>query len=64
MSDQIDPEIIQDWQWSVEVLSRCLMQIAPGMSEEWYRKNVDAMIAQLASHEPPLLICRPDRMKE
>lgn len=51
------------WMESKEVIKTMLRQLRPDMTEEVHDHNAAAIIARLANHRPPLLICYPSEMK-
>jgi len=59
--------IARTWLAARDVIAQALAELRPkihgrvcGMDE----RNAEAIIARLAGHTPPLLVCTPDEMKE
>lgn len=70
-SDEIQPnrlsdEVAKRWLMSKAVIEQFITElVAPHVfSKEVLDINASALIARLAQHDPPLLICTPDEMKE
>jgi hypothetical protein len=72
MPNTVSDKTVQSWLWSRKVIADFLLQLFPAMSqknpdlpdETIAESNASAIIARLASHDPPLLICTMDEMKD
>lgn len=55
MPDNMD-QVAREWLASREVIIRFLKELRPDMTQEQHEHNAAALIARLASHEPPILL--------
>jgi hypothetical protein len=56
MPDETMDQVVREWLASREVIIRFLKEFRPDMSQEHLEHNAAALIARLASHEPPILM--------
>lgn len=57
-------ETVNCWLQSRAVIKTMLRELRPDMTEDERDHNAAAIIARLAQHDPPLLICYMSEMKE
>jgi hypothetical protein len=53
----VDREIVRDWLAAKKIIAGLLREVCPQHTDAQIDHNAAAVIARLAQHDPPLLIC-------
>lgn len=52
------------WTNAMRITVNLLRQLRPDLNEATLEHDAAALFARLAQHEPPILVCYPDELKD